>query len=300
VDHSIRISIVAVGLGCISACGATHELDPSTRKHAIEGEGFASPIPLPRFRNIDENMCIERIVRSERDRSLAFDGDAIVDLGIFHIHEGVEHTNSAERCFNCAGGKREAHVVMGAEPCRRSVMERDWPDTAEGRKDRADALLGECGKVVLSMGVCLENGTRRVSLDVGHTWEEARQQLMCVNLGGPTGSHSPHPAFVQWIHLREQCPRLAGDAVLHTSSYEPGKLHVGMVAEVVEPELQDIPLCGEMTDRKCRDCGARHGRCCRPDERGYDPATLGCEEGLACQGAEGWRRCLPEPGHGLE
>jgi hypothetical protein len=255
---------------------------------------------LPPFRSIDENTCIEPIVRSELDGSFAYDGDSIVDLGIFHIHEGIEHTNAAERCFNCPGGRSEAHIVMGPEPCRRSVLDRAWPDTAQGRKDRADALLGECGKVVLSMGVCLDNGTRRVSLDAGDTWEKARKQLMCVNLGGPTGSHSPHPAFVQWIHLREQCPRLARDAALHTSSHEPGKLHVGMVADIVEPEVQDIPRCGEMTHRKCRECGARHERCCAPYECGYDPTTLGCEEGLTCQGTQGWKRCLPEPGHGLE
>ncbi|HEX6243883.1 MAG TPA: hypothetical protein VFZ61_23370 [Polyangiales bacterium] len=275
---------------------AAQDPELQARQEALEGEGFASPIPLPAFADIDEDRCVEQILRTGRDRTLQFNGHPVVDLGIFHVHEDVEHTNAAERCFSCPGLETEGHIVVGQETCRRSVVQRPWPDTEQGRKDRADALLGECGEAVVSMGVCLDRGSRRTALDLGRVWSEANQQLMCINLGGPTGSHSPHPAFVQWLHLREYCPRLAGNASLHTSSYEPGKLHIGLAAEIVEAELQDSPRCGAMTDRKCRECGSRHARCCRSSDYGYDANTQGCDEGLHCEGPEGWRRCLPTGG----
>lgn len=280
---------------CLALVGCSSErAEVQSRREALEGEGFASPIPLPSLADIDERVCLEEVIRTGRERSLVFNGNAVVDLGIFHIHEEVEHTNSADSCGYCPGGRREGHIVLGQEPCRRRVLRMGWPNTEQGRKDRADALLGECGEVVLSFGVCLDRASRKTTLESRATWDQARDELMCINLGGPTGSHSPHPALVQWMHLREHCPRLAANPALHTSSYEAGKLHVGMAADIVHAALQDTPRCGAMAYRKCRECGSRHARCCNAYESGYD-ATRVCDPGLACEGAPGFERCLPHP-----
>jgi hypothetical protein len=293
VNQSRLKLIAAAGLLMAMVGCASEDPGVQSRQEKLVNEGFASPIPLPPLADIDERVCIEEILRTGRNRPLAFNGNSVVDLGIFHIHDGVEHTNTAESCSYCSGERREGHIVLGQEPCRRSVVRRPWPDTAQGRKDRADALLGECGEVVLSVGVCLDGRSRRVALDSERTWDEAREQLMCINLGGPTGAHSPHQAMVQWIHLRESCPRLSGQAALHSSSFEPGKLHVGMAADIVDVELQDAPRCGTMSYRSCRVCGTRHARCCGPTDPGYSDGSDGCEEGLTCEGSDGYKRCLP-------
>ena len=294
-NHS-RWKLMAWAWTCValSSC-ASQDPDVQSKQEKLSEEGFASPIPLPPLADIDERVCVEEVVRSGWDRVLWFDGHSVVDLGIFHIHDAVEHTNTADSCASCLGDRREGHIVLGQEPCRREVVRRPWPNTEQGRKDRANALLGECGEAVLSVGVCLDRGSRRVALDSAQTLNEARGELTCINLGGPTGSHSPHPALVQWIHLREYCPHLTANPAYHSSSYEPGKVHIGMAADIVPEELQDTPRCGAMTTyRRCRECGTRHARCCSTVDSDFSATWGGCQEGLHCAGAPGYERCLPD------
>lgn len=253
--------------------------------------GFASPIPLPPLNQIDATQCIEKIIEpGNNPNTWEVNGDTLVDLGIFHIHDGIEHANTGEACAaRCPNNSREAHLPLGDAMCKAGVEARVFADTAKGRKEKADALLG-CAKAVVSYAVCLDGAA--VSADLGLLWN-ALHGKMCINWGGPTGSHAGHQGWVQWLHYREYCGSLTDMAVNITVTCEAGKLQMSPTADAVAPNLQDTPLCGTMTQQnQCADCGERHTRCCGAADGA--PFFDGCDwnQGLFCDPIG---RCVPTP-----
>jgi len=251
-------------------------------------QGFLSPIPLPSRSEIPVDACVEPILLPA-DGAWTLNGEVLVDLGIFHIHEGIEHVGLGEACpaERCGEGMaREAHIPLGGAECRDGVLAQVFPDTPEGRAARADALLG-CAQAVVGYAVCLD-GTA-TSADLGALWPQM-QGTRCYNFGGPTGGHAGHAAMVQWIHMRDVCESMTSDPALLTTAWEVGKVQVGVVAALEVPgEGGDLPLCGTVTQTSCADCGARHERCCGPEEAEGD--ACGLESGLECVAG----RCWPDP-----
>lgn len=263
-------------------------------------DGFFSPIPLPALDEISPNACVEPVITQAGAETWDVNGTTLVDLGIFHIHDGIEHLELGDACGGdrCGeGAAREAHIPLGTAACRDEVLGLVFPDTDEGRSAQADALLG-CAHAVVGYAVCLD-GTD-TSADLGSLWEHM-QGTRCYNFGGPTGGHAGHAAMVQWIHMRDVCGALSSDPTEHTRTWEFGKIQIGINAEVVTiGEEGDVPLCGAVAPTECESCGGRHERCCEPGVdgprwSGTTPEDTRCNpaEPLSC--IEG--RCWPDPPH---
>jgi hypothetical protein len=301
-----RSSVAWLLLTSISAC--THDFpDPEDRVSeqaaAAPGPklGFFSPIVLPGLAAIGLNDCVEPVITPGANNTWMVNGEALVDLGIFHIHTSIEHPGLGEACNGngrCGeGAAREAHIPLGTDACRLGVLAKPFLDTPEGRKARADALLG-CAKAVVSYAVCLDGAA--LGADLGLLWNSL-QGKRCYNFGGPTGTHADTPAMVQWIHIRDYCGSLSGDVASQTSSYEPGKLHVSATADAVDPDTGggDTALCGNVSPTGCDACGLEHQRCCDAQTEvgcGYFcvyPDGDGCIPGMGLHCVAG--RCHPIP-----
>lgn len=298
--HAIAIVVLALGSSCdppVDPCDAFHL---ASRRSESEGMiGFFSPIRLPARSEIVDDACVEPLITLVAGEAWSVNGAALVDLGIFHIHEGIEHLGLGEACEErCGeGAAREAHVPLGTAACRDDVLGQAFPDTPEGRRARADALLG-CAQAVVGYAVCLD-GTATAA-DLGELWPEMAG-TRCYNFGGPTGGHAGHAAMVQWIHMRDLCGAMSGDPGDHTTSWESGKVQIGSNAEAVTPGVEgDVPLCGTVADTTCESCGGRHERCCDPgiDTPAWSPdgpAATPCDPADALGCIEG--RCWPDPPH---
>jgi len=273
-------------------------------------DGFFSPIPLPRLDEILPDACVEPVITPAASGIWMVNGENLVDLGIFHIHDGIEHIGLGEACETptesgrCGEAKaHEAHVPLGTAVCRDDVLAGGFPDTDEGRSARADALLG-CARAVVGYAVCLD-GTATHS-DLGELWPKM-QGTRCYNFGGPTGGHAGHAGMVQWIHLRDLCESLTADPTLITRAWETGKVQVGVTAPVeLSGQEGDVPLCGTVAQTVCEGCGGRHERCCGPedlpmtvDESCHADDSLACVEGRCWPSAPHWpaNDCTPNFDH---
>lgn len=299
IRHPHGTALPFVGIAALVAC--TLESQPRPAWRADDG-GFVSPIPLP-VEDIEDDDCAEPVIdEAAADDVYTVNGKDLVDLGIFHIHKGVEHTGLGDACEECEA-IGEGHIVLGEADCRAAV-EADHPvhDEAWG-----DAMLERCAKAVLSFAVCHDDpgvGTNIVLVDtiMEDLGDESR---VCYNFGGPTGKHAGHQAMVQWIHALDACVQI--DPNLLSEEWNPCAVKFGKTAKPFE-EGGDEPLCGWIDEDGCEDCGFEHQRCCDDGQGGdawffawlawlfpeIDPTTSGgCDPqtGLSC--IEG--RCWPEP-----
>ena len=296
--------------GAAAIVGCTTEPVPRSTWRADDG-GFVSPIPLP-VDDIGDDDCAEQVITESDDEDDVYsvNGEDLVDLGIFHIHKGVEHTGLGDGCEDC-DAIGEGHIVLGEAQCRADVEE-DHPvhDEAWG-----DAMLERCAKAVLSFAVCHDAqgvGTNIVPVDtiLEDLGDESR---VCYNFGGPTGKHAGHPAMVQWIHALDACVQI--DPNLLSEEWNPCAVKFGKTAKPFEAG-GDTPLCGYIDEDECDDCGAAHQRCCDPELDGdagffwwildtfpgVDPtSTGGCDPtaGLTCEAGRCWPPPPPPPCGGL-
>jgi hypothetical protein len=246
-----------MGIALVAGC---HGKGEEHAWRAADDNGFFSPIPLP-VADIDQDDCVEQVIDEGAGGSYAVNGEDLVDLGIFHIHAGIEHAGSGTACDECAD-PREGHIVLGTAACKAQVD----GGTHATLEAWADAMLETCARSVVSFGVCLDGDDTSVTIDDlwNHVDDGAR---VCYNFGGPTGSHAGHPGMVQWIHALDACESIDPDLV--TKDWQLCTVKESPTAPAEVPGVRgDIPLCGYVDEDGCEACGQEHQRCCDLNEPG--------------------------------
>lgn len=256
--HLFRLCC-ALGLAAVGACVSSDDNEKRDSDWRADGHGFPSPIPLP-VDDIEEGDCVEQVIEGgEAADTYDVNGNNLVDLGIFHIHRGVEHVGLSCPQRKC-DGVGEGHIVLGTAECRGTVLLENYPNQDKW----AEAMLLKCANTVLSFPVCINAGMGDNIVEVGDIIDDLGDgDRACINFGGPTGSHAGDPMMVQWIHAVDACEPIDADLVVD----EDANGCVVKASPTAPPQQGgDTPACGYIEEDGCESCGNEHERCCGPDD----------------------------------
>lgn len=284
--HLFRLCC-ALGLAAVGACIVSD--DSRNADWRADGHGFPSPIPLP-IDQIQEGDCVERVIEAgEAEHTYDVNGSSLVDLGIFHIHRGVEHVGLScpQRKCDAVG---EGHIVLGTADCRDGVQIQNF----ESFDAWADKMLMTCAHSVLSFPVCLNAGMGDNRVEVGDIIDDLGDgDRACINFGGPTGTHAGHPMMVQWIHAIDACEPINAASVVE-KDWNPCLVKASPTAP--PQEGGDTPACGYIEEDGCESCGNEHERCCGAEDAWFMEFLLDLAVDFPEQLAAYWGGCNAEAG----